>query len=278
MGQKIGNNSQAIQAQGNVHIGLSYGEVKEIVYELFEKNFPQLVEEASDKAKENIDEYFKNLESNLKQKITEVNTDKFRDPNTQYLLNNSIIIAGRKGVNIDLNMLSEALIAGLRNNNSEMLNIVAEQALDAIPKITSNQIQVLTIVQYILYMKISGLYDFAQTEPNNQIINIITKDVDESISSSIPYLASLGLIIYNQFRGVNPYDAIRQQYNELFEGKNTDEVERIVKEKSPSMESMAEKYKSFNLRVMELTPVGKMIALINLRRVFDNLDYNIWIK
>ena len=86
------------------------------------------------------------------------------------------------------------------------------------------------------------------------------------------------MVIVNQFQGINPYDAIKQQYQYLFKDVPASEIEKIICEKSPSIKEIAEKYKKYNLRIIHLTPVGILIALINLRRVFGVIDYNIWIK
>jgi hypothetical protein len=278
MSQKIGNNSQAIQAQGNVNIGLSYTDVKKIVYDLFEQNFPKLVEEAKNSAKQNVDSYTQILEKNLKAKIDSIDLNKFKDPNTQFLLNSSIRIAARKGNKVDLDLLSETLISSLRNNNTEMLNIVSEQALEALPKLTARQINILSIVQYLLHMRLQNLHDYSQAEPNNKIILEITKEIDNEETLNMQYLSSLGIATFNQFQGINPYEAIKRQYEYLFKDKSVSEVEKIITEKSPSMKIMADKYKELNLRYLSLTPTGVLIALINLRRVFRNIDYTIWIK
>jgi len=54
--QKVSENSLAIQANGNVTIN-DYLQIKEICTDLYKLNFPTLVQEASDKAKENLKLY-----------------------------------------------------------------------------------------------------------------------------------------------------------------------------------------------------------------------------
>ena len=51
-----------------------------------------------------------------------------------------------------------------------------------------------------------------------------------------------------------------------------------VEKKSPSLAKLAKIYEDKELRVVNLTPVGMLIALINMRRVFPTIDYKIWIK
>jgi len=274
----MGKDSKGIQAGRDINIGVSYSDVKAIVYDLFEQNFPKLVKEAERAAKRNVDEYVQILESNIKEKFDRVDLNKFKDPNVQFLLTNSVKTAARKGRNIDLNLLSETLITSIGRENTKMLDIVAEQAIDAIPKLTTSQINILSIVQYILYTHIGDLPDFSLVEPNSRIVYEITSNLDEKQDVNITYLASLGMVTINQFQGIDPYNAIKQQYDYMFHDKSDAEVQQIVKEKSPSLSKMADIYIKNELRIVKLTPVGILIALINLKRVFRKIDYNLWIK
>lgn len=274
--QKAGKDSKAIQAGRDVNIGLSYSDVKEIVYDLFEQNFPKLVEEAKNSAKANVDSYMEILERNLKSKIDSIEIDKFKDPNTQFLLNNSINIAARKGRTINLDILSETLLASLKKDSTDLLNIVAEQAIDVLPKLTLPQISAISLIHYILNMKFQGLKDYSRTEINNKIIMEITKDTNNFDILSMQYISSLGIATFNQFQGIDPYSSISKQYSEFF--TPGEDIKKVIAEKSPSMKIMADKFNDLNLRYLNLTPVGMLIALINLKRVFGNIDYTIWIK
>ena len=69
--------STAIQAGGNINIGLSYTDVKEIVYDLFKQNFPELLQEAYKQAKDNFEEYDKKLDEAIKRRIEEIDFKKF---------------------------------------------------------------------------------------------------------------------------------------------------------------------------------------------------------
>ena len=75
--QKVGENSTAIQAGGNVYIGLQYTDVKEIFYDLFQNNYPTLVKSAADEARKNVDECFAKLESRLIAEKENINVEKF---------------------------------------------------------------------------------------------------------------------------------------------------------------------------------------------------------
>lgn len=274
--QAANKNSKAIQAGRDVNIGMSYSDVKAIVCDLFENNFPKLVEEAQNKAKNNVYSYMEILESNLKAQIDSIEMDKFKNPNTQYLLNSSIKIAARKGQSINLDILSEILLTSLKKNSTKMLNIVAEQAIEVLPKLTAQQINIISLIHYIIAMNITGITDYAQSEMTNRQVMKITNDTNNIDSSDIQYISSLGIATFNQFRAIDPYAFIGQKYSSLFNGEKN--ISKIIEKKSPSMKIMADKYNELNLSVLTLTPVGMLIGLINLKRVFSGIDYTIWIK
>jgi hypothetical protein len=276
--QEVSKGGTAIQAGGDVNVGLSYPEVKEIVYDLFKQNFPALLDEASKQAQQNFEEYDKLLDAALKRKIAEIDFNKFKEPNTQYLLNSSINQAARKGNKIDLGLLSETLVASLGKENTEILNIVSEQALETLPKLTSDQIKIITMIQYLIHCGYKGIATIAAVERNNSVVFKMTEGIPENVHSHLTYLASLGVLTINQFQGINPYDAIKNQYEPMYKDKNAEEIKKDVQTNSPSLAKMATAYEEKGLRVGNLTPVGVLIALINMRRIFPSIDYKIWIK
>lgn len=276
--QEAQQGSTAIQAGGNVNIGLSYTDVKEIVYDLFKQNFPELLQEAHRQAKDNFEEYDKKLDEAIKRRLEEIDFNKFKEPNTQYLLNSSINHAARKGKNIDLGLLSETLVASLGKDNTEILNIVAEQALETIPKLTSDQIKILTLVHYLIHCGLQGIPNISVAERNNSIVVDMVQGMPEQLYSYLNYMSSLGVLSINQFQGINPYDAIKSQYQCLYKDMKTEDVKSDIENHSPSLAKLAKIYEDKELRVVNLTPVGMLIALINMRRIFPKIDYKIWIK
>lgn len=276
--QEAQNGSTAIQAGGNVNIGVSYTDVKEIVYDLFKQNFPDLLKEAQNQAKKNFEEYDKQLDQAIKNRLEEIDLSKFKEPNTQYLLNSSINQAARKGKKIDLGLLSETLVASLGKDNTEILNIVSEQALETIPKLTSDQIKVLTVVHYLIHCGFQGVSSITDTENNNSTVLNMVKGIPENLYSVLNYMSSLGVLSINQFQGINPYEAIKTQYQSLYKDKTIEEIKSDVEKNSPSLAELTKIYENRELRVVNLTPVGMLIALINMRRIFPKIDYKIWIN
>jgi hypothetical protein len=127
-------------------------------------------------------------------------------------------------------------------------------------------------------MSLQNLPDMSVAENSNKFINDLTSNIGEFAHSHLSYMASLGVLSISQFQGINPYEAIKTQYEYLYKDMTAEMVKDDITVKSPSLAIMATRYENNNLRMVNLTPVGILIALVNLRRIFPNIDYNIWIK
>ena len=112
--QKVGENGIALQAGGNINYGMSYTEVKDLVFRLFEQNFPKLAETAAEKATQNIKDYIEKLEARLKRDADKIDFNKFSDPNIQYLLNSTILNYARKGNAVNMDFLMDAFLLVVR--------------------------------------------------------------------------------------------------------------------------------------------------------------------
>lgn len=84
--QKVSENSLAIQANGNVTVN-DYIQIKEICTDLYRLNFPALVKEASDKAKENLKLYVDTLIMKIDKEDEARVQENLKTPNGQYVLN-----------------------------------------------------------------------------------------------------------------------------------------------------------------------------------------------
>lgn len=278
MSQKVGDNSNAVQAGRDVIIGMSYSEVKDLVHTLFDLNFPKLAESAAAKAKANLETFTKELEAKLIENHEKINFRKFAEPNTQYLLNQSIRNYAKKGDKVKIEHLTEALLASIQKDSTELLEIVSEQAIEVIPKLTPECITILCVVQYILFMKLMHVTKPSQLELMHGSMAAqlnVEKDFSQSL---LGYLVSLGAISINQFQGIDPYAAIFEQYKGQFVASDVDDLKRDIAANCPNYQSIISYYEKHTLRVIHITPLGTLIALINLKLILGPMDYKIWIN
>lgn len=111
MNVNSGENAHNNVAGGNIIIqGMPFSEVKVICLTLFDANFPKLVEAAKKEAAENTIIF---LDKYLKEKlVSEPNIDisRLSNPDIQFSLNQAIQASAQKGVQIDLDILSDMVV------------------------------------------------------------------------------------------------------------------------------------------------------------------------
>lgn len=276
--QKVGENGIALQAGGNINYGMSYTEVKDLVFRLFEQNFPKLAETAAEKATQNIKDYIEKLEARLKRDADKIDFNKFSDPNIQYLLNSTILNYARKGNAVNMDFLMDAFLLVVNKETTSLLDIVSEQVISVLPRMTKDCIDVLTIIQYIYGIKIDALSSIEMSE-------LYSKKVCDSLNSSdvyntqtIPYLISLGATTHGVLAR-DPYKGVGSQYQEFSSVLEEKEWKEKVQNNCPYLSKLIEVLQSRHLSALILTPMGQLIALMNLKSILQmDIDYKIWVK
>ncbi|EAQ3886075.1 hypothetical protein E7U00_20595, partial [Salmonella enterica] len=145
--QQIGNNSYAIQAGNNVNVsGMSFSEVRELFNILFENQFPKLKDVAYAAAQENAKDFEERVVSDLTKNVDRLIIDKFCDPDVQATLTEALKSSARKGKKANMDVLSQLLVERVSNNNDDFRDIVLTEAVTVVPKLTQQQISLITIV------------------------------------------------------------------------------------------------------------------------------------
>lgn len=270
--QKVGENSTAIQAGGNVYIGLQYTDVKEIFYDLFQNNYPTLVKSAADEARKNVDECFAKLESRLIAEKENINVEKFGESNTQFLLNDTIQICARKGTKIDIDSLLDVFTLTLCKDTSPILELVSEQVLSVLPRLTKEYIDVMTIIHIVTKVKfdisrIDGIY--------KKLINVI--DLNKQLSQDVGlYLDSIGLVSKTSGQFL-PYEVFSNIYPMIL--NSGESIKEKVKSDYSYVYQVYEYFLSQKLDCLIPTPTGMLVALMYMKKMgLGDFDYNIWIK
>lgn len=269
--QKVGENGTALQAGRDINIGLRYNEVKEIFYDLFKQNFPNLVNAAAEEAQKNVDECFKKLECRLIAEKDNIDACKFSESNTQFLLNDTIQLCVRKGSKIDIDSLLDVFTLTLCKNTSSILELVSEQVLSIFLRLTKEYIDVMTIIHIVTKVKfdclsIDGIY--------KKLINAM--NLNRSLSQDIGlYLDSIGLV--SKTTGVFlPYKTFSDVYSIVLSPE--EKIKEKIRIEYPSVYQVYEYFVSQKLDCLIPTPAGMLIALMYMKKLgLGDFDYNIWI-
>lgn len=276
--QKVGENSTAIQAGGDVNIGMKYTEVKDLVILLFEQNFPKLAESAAEKALQNIKEYIGNLENRLHEDANKVDFSKFSDPNIQYLLNSTIQNYARKGNSINMDFLMDAFLLVVNKESTSLLDIVSEQVIAVLPKMTKDCIDILTVVHYVYAIKIDALPSIEMSESYSKKVYDSLNSSEAYNSQTVSYLVSLGAFTHGVFAR-DPYKGVGNQYQEFSSEMEENEWKETIQSNCPYLSKLIELIQTRHLSAFHLTPMGQLIALMNLKSILHmDIDYKIWVK
>jgi hypothetical protein len=188
--QKVGHQSTAIQATGNVTIGMNAMEVIALCKLLMENNFPKLREEARKVAEEYIKEFTEGIGRKIVENQELIDFNKFSEPDVQASLNDALQAAARRGPLSNTETLQELIINRILIGNTDFTNRVISEAILVVPKLTPMQISALTLIEAITMIRFTS----------DIIVNT------ESLSKSVFELAS-------KCDGINYVEKLHIQYS-----------------------------------------------------------------
>ena len=146
--QKVSDGSTAIQAQEINIVGLSYSDVKAVVKDLFELNFPKLKSEALELAKIHVNDFSEQFFRKMSELDKQLLEQKFVSPDMQFALNSVVQQVARFGEKSKSEVLTEILVNKV-NSNNDFDDVLYNQAIEVTGKLTLNQIKILSF-QHIL--------------------------------------------------------------------------------------------------------------------------------
>ncbi|HBE76475.1 MAG TPA: hypothetical protein DDW65_01645 [Firmicutes bacterium] len=156
--QNSGDGSLNIQAK-QVNVGLTYSDVRQVAMDVFEGSFQRLSETASkiarSRAEELLDSYLKELEKNSPNSLKET-----QNPDMQYTILTAQKEYARSG-NKDLgDLLVQLLVDRSHEDKQGLMQIVLNESLDVAPKLTPDQLDVLSLLFILKYTKKHHVLNF----------------------------------------------------------------------------------------------------------------------
>jgi hypothetical protein len=151
--QNVSSGSTAIQAGGNVTIvetGLTYADVRNIALDIFRTNFYKLAGVAKETAKVRAEEITEAFLSKL-QNEHPAGLQKSNDPDFQYALFTVQKEYARNGDKDLGDLLVDLLVDRSKHEQRDILQIVLNESLKTAPKLTENQLAVLSLIFLFKY-------------------------------------------------------------------------------------------------------------------------------
>lgn len=159
--QHVAEGSTAIQAGGNVNItytGLTYSEVRAVALDVFKANFHKLAGIARETALARAEEITERFLSKLQNEYPR-GLQKATDPDFQYVLFSAQRDYARSGDKDLGDLLVDLLVERSKCEQRGLLQIVLNEALNTVPKLTENQLAALAVIFTFRYSRFTHIVD-----------------------------------------------------------------------------------------------------------------------
>ncbi|AOY53364.1 LPO_1073/Vpar_1526 family protein [Clostridium perfringens] len=276
-GQRIdsGDNSTNIQGKEVTIInnsGLSYSDVKDIAMSVFKSNFYDLGENVEkivqERAEKILDDYLEKL--NLKNPEYIKNTE---DPDIRYAIYEAQKNYARRGEQISKKLLVETLVNRTVIKDNPIQELVLNEALEIIPKITDKHITILTLIFLSKYLNYAIDYPTYKFSYLNSIIRdrLIIDNNSYSLFQHLEYVSCLNLSIGS----VNYTYLIQNKFPQI---KNEEKSKSVISD-DKELSLMLDMWDNSKLCNSSLTSVGIAIAVANIKaKTGIDYDLGIWIR
>lgn len=145
-----------LQSQGDIYVGITYSEARQIARDVFEANFYKLSKTALEVARQRADE----LISTYLEKLAKRNPEALgstQDPDMQYALFTAQKEYARTGDSDLADILVDILVDRASQSGRSLLQIVLNESLLVAPKLTPCQFDTLSTIFIIRYTRRPGM-------------------------------------------------------------------------------------------------------------------------
>lgn len=216
---KIKNEAHEVGTQVGqitVHQGLTYTEAKDLIVSVVDQKLIEFKDDAAATFNKRTEE-FKALLSEKIKYLPEQDMGKLKEPDTQIALLEAAKISGRKP-DVELrNLLANLVVSRIKNDSAgkeELKNIVYNEAISTVSKLTVDQLKIITLCYLARYTSYGGIvsWDAFKNYLNTHIKPFVHFKNTNAEFQHIEY-AGCGSIGIGSW---NLVDIYRQQYSFLF--------------------------------------------------------------
>lgn len=157
-GQSVTDNSCAIQVGGDVNVGLSYSEAKDLALTVFEANFYRLAEIAKGTARQRAEEITESFLDKLKTE-NPLGLEQANDPDFQCSLFNAQKGYARCGDKELEDLLVNLLVDRTRQDERNLIQVVLNESIKTAPMLTRDQYPALAIAFLLRHTRNHSIID-----------------------------------------------------------------------------------------------------------------------
>ena len=187
--------------------GISVSDVKVIAESVFLENYPKFAEKAKNEAIRNKDEFTSALFRLVEDKLLSSKYYVFEKPDLQFVLLEAMLIASRNDSKTKREILSNLIIERINSDENEFAEIVYNEAIKSMSLLTSEQINVLSMLYITTILMFAIKEKLVLFENYDLLENFIDKNIHLK-NSDIEHLKNCKLII-----STFPFELNRQHLN-----------------------------------------------------------------
>ena len=271
MSMKNTDGSTGIQVNGNLSIGIPPSEIAKIIQNLYDLNFPRLVEEASRKAFENVKKFQEEFINEVRNDLDQIQ-EKLKDPNGQFILNESIQQAARLGDKANLKLLSKALKNALLVEDTNDFSSIVSLAISLIPQLSKEELLAI-LVSFLIHTLSFRFNELRFIDMTMQLCLNNYTELGNVSQTQLFHMVSLGLYSFNAFAGDKCIDLFDRKYPNIQNLKA-----QIASGSFKSIQFLIEYYDNNGLVHFHPLPVANMIGFLLVRENMPALDINMLIN
>ena len=254
--------------------GLKYSDIKDVAMDVFKSNFYDLGEKVeklvNERAEEIINKYLKRLEEESPESIK--NTE---DPDVRFSIYEVQKSYARLGDKEISDLLVDILIQRTMNPDESFKKLVLNEAITVIPKLTTKQIDVLSLIYLVKYLLFIPEFKIPFNHYNSVIQPFLTRiDIpnNQMVYQHLQYSGCVSISI-----GSSDFETIMiHKFPHLF--RNSGDIIQVLGS-FPDLSHLKNIWDNSKLCNCSLSSVGIAIALSNLKiKMGYEWNLNLWIN
>ena len=240
MKQDSGNNSKNIQVAGNMNVGISAMEARQIALDVFKANFYEFSENAATKALLRAEEITDKFIEQFYENIPHLEY-RLQEPSIQSTIFNTQKEFAKTGDNDLMEQLLDLLIQRIDSEDRSLKQIVLDEAIIILPKLTQDQINILSLIFSFVYFSHERIINHPALEDllKNKLLNFYPKEkISYSFFTHLQFTGCCTLI--SEGGKYKPFEQIlKSRYKALFiKGFTYEEFKQEFNEDSEKLERL----------------------------------------
>lgn len=266
----MGNSNTVNNVQVTTHVGLSYQDVTTIVKNEIERNMPKLLEVAREEYRQNGNLFLeKLLESS--ENLTAEEFNKFGTADVQILLS-SVVPQISRTQNLEKSEFLAKLIINRLSTDNNLGDYILDEAILIAPKLTSNLVNMLTLVLLISYPikfdsneKIKNFLDDIVNDYGTLDFSSLNTGMLVAFNCATYEPSSTGIFEYMYRNNKDLFAVHPNQSKSWFSDEQKEELIKHFKFSEATTRFIRSIYSS-EVKSLYLLPIGKAIGYANMEQ------------